>query len=36
MNLLAVVHVAYELSKLKRFVTVLEAQLDRYERELLR
>lgn len=32
MNLLAAVHVAYELSKLDRLVTELKAQLDRYER----
>lgn len=31
MNLLAAVHVAYELSKLERLVTNLEAQLDRYD-----
>jgi hypothetical protein len=31
MNLLAAVHISYELSKLERIVTDLEARLDRYE-----
>jgi hypothetical protein len=31
MNLLAAVHVSYELTKLERIVTDLETRLDRYE-----
>ena len=33
MHLLAAVHVAYELSKLERFVTDLETRLDQYDRK---